>query len=200
MFICLCLLVNSCNSLFNLVVIHNIILALLRVVGRGEDKELGRESVEHWRYCRESVTTTGEVDIFLSQRQQKLLHIYPIRRSDVSFAVIKDKKAVDEILLDIFKYFLLAMADDATCTAIRSNVVLETRMYPSDIHPLVFVRCDNQSSASAFQALPKNGAQDRCLACAWLAYKHELEDLTRFFRLRLGFLRYHVLRVHFLVL
>ena len=138
-----CLFVNSVDRLLQLFKVHHVILALPRVVCGGEHHEIRSEGVEHRRYCREAVAATGEIYVILSQRQQELLHIYAVARSDVRLAVIEDKKAVDEILLDVCKDILLSVTDDAPRASIRPYVVLKPRMYHGDIHPFVFMRRDD---------------------------------------------------------
>lgn len=90
MFVGLGFKVHFLNYPFQRFKIHNVILAFLRVVRRGKDNEIRCESIEYWRNGSKSMTDTREVDIFLSQRQQELLHIYAVARSDVRLAVVED--------------------------------------------------------------------------------------------------------------
>lgn len=189
--------IDSGDSLLDFLEVHHVVLAFPWIVGRGEDDKLGREGVEHRRYGRKTVTAAGEVNVFLTQGQQELLHIYAVARTDVGFAVVEDQEAVDKISLDVFKYLLFSMADDTARPSVVSYSFRKTRMHHRNSFPFVLMRCDDKSPASFLQSIMKYLPQDSCLACAWLAHEHHLEDLTRLFGFSLGpFLILEVWRVH----
>lgn len=153
MFVRHCSPVYFRHNLFQFLIVHHIILAFLRVVGSGEDKELRRKGVEHRRYGRESVTAACEVNVFLSERQQELLHIDTIRRTDIRLAVVEDQESVDEIVLDVFKNILLAVTDESSCATILPYPLRKIRVNERDVFPFVFVRRYNQCAPSLFESL-----------------------------------------------
>ena len=197
MFVCLSLSVDLSDGLLQSFVVHHVILAFLRVVGRGEDKELRREGIEHRRYGREAVTAAGEINIFLAQGQQELLHIYAVAWTYVSLAVVEDKKTVHEVVLDVFEHVFLAVTYQSSCASILPDTFRKVGMHKWYVFPFVFVRRYYQRATSFFKSLSEDLTKDCRLSGSGFAHEHELEHLTRFLRFlfRLLFLRLQLLRI-----
>lgn len=198
MFVGLGFKVHFLNYPFQSFKIHNVILAFLRVVRRGKDNKIRCESIEYRRNGSKSMTDTREVDIFLSQRQQELLHINAVARTDVSLAVVEDQEAVDKVFFDVFKNLLLAVADKSFCAFICAYSFRETRTNERDVFPFILVRRYDQRATAVSKSCFKYPAQDRCLSRSRLANYHIFKDLTRRFLLLLWLLLrllLHVLRL-----
>ena len=190
--------VDFINHLFQSFVIHHVVLALLGIVRCCEDNEIRCKSIKNRRNSRKSMSTTGEIDIFLSQRQQELLHINAVAWTDVSLAVVEDEKAVDEVCLYILQDFLLAVADKSFRAFICAYSFRETRTNERDVFPFILVRRYDQRASFLFQCRFKYLAENCRLACAWFSDEHHFKNLTRRFRLcfrKLLFLRLRLLRI-----
>lgn len=183
MFVGLRFSVDFIHDLFQSFIIHDVILAFLRVVRGCKDNEIRSKGVEHRRNGSKAVAATGEIDIFLSQRQKELLHINAVAWTDVSLAVVEDKKAVDEVFFDVFKNLLLAVADKSSCAFICAYSFRETRTNERDVFPFILVRRYDQRATAVGKSFAQNLTQDSSLACARLSDEHHFKDLTRRFLL-----------------
>ena len=166
-------------------IVHHVVFAFLRVVGSREDAEMCREGVEHGRYGGEAMAATGEIDIFLSQRQKELLHIDAVAGTDVRLAVVEDEETVDEVGFDILQYLFLAVADDTPGASVLPDSFRIVGMHERYVLPLVFVRRDYECAPSVDESLTEYLAQDSSLPRSRFPDEHHLEDLTRLLRIRL---------------
>ena len=183
MFIVLGFSVDFRHHLFQSFIIHNVILALLRVVCCRENHEIRCEGIEYWRNSRKAVTTASEVYVLLPQRQQELLHIYAVAWTDVSLAVVEYQKTIDEVCLYILQDFLFTVTDKSFCAFICPDSFRKARTDERYVFPLVFVRRHDQRAPSIGKSFVQDSAQDRCLSRSRLANYHIFKDLTRRFRL-----------------
>lgn len=193
-------------------IVHHVVFAFLRVIGSREDAEMCREGVEHRRYGGEAMAATGEIDIFLSQRQKELLHIDAVAGTDVRLAVVEYQETVHEVGFDILQYLFLAVADDTPGAPVSSDTFRKVGMHEGKILPFVFVRRDYECAPSVDESLTEYLAQDSSLPRSRFSNEHHLKHLTRRFFLRLRsfllllFLLLRLLRivcflqVHFLAL
>ncbi len=185
MFVGLRFSVDFIHDLFQSFIIHDVILAFLRVVRGCKDNEIRSKGVEHRRNGSKAVAATGEIDIFLSQRQKELLHINAVAWTYVRLAVIEDEETVDEIVLDVFEYLLFSVTDNASCASVLPDSFRIVGMHERYVLPLVFVRRDYEGAPSVGKRGTQYLAQDCCLACARLSNEHHLKHLTRRFFLLL---------------
>lgn len=187
--------VDFINHLFQSFVIHHVVLALLGIVRCREDNEIRCECVEHWRNGSEAVTTTGEINVFLTECQKELFHIHSVAWTDVSLAIVEYQKTVDKVCLYILQYFLFAVADKSSCALICPDTFRKPRIYHRNIFPFVFVWRDDQRASFLFQCRFKYLAENCRLACARLSDEHHFKDLTRRFLLCFRKLLFLLLRI-----